>query len=135
MEANRDAAEVLLTRAQAALDREDDAEAERLVLKSLRLYETEEGRRLEEHITKFGPESQAAQTVSRIMQASSSGDHYATLNLRPPATMEQLKKAYKRLSLEVHNSRCQTIGASAFLKKCGVRGADLLHASLKLHLD
>ena len=60
MEANRGSALELLDRARAAISKGDDAEAVRLVDKSLRLWRTEEGQALKQHLDRFGPGSAAA---------------------------------------------------------------------------
>ena len=113
MEANRESADALLVRAHRALSDDDDpTEALRLVLKSLRLYETDEALALQEHITRFGPESAAAAAVNRILNCRA-GDNYAVLNLASPATSAQIKKAFRNLSLEVHPDKNHAAGADA----------------------
>ena len=117
MEANREAAEELIARARNALAADDDAEAARLVQKSLRLCETEEGLALDEHISRFGPGSPAALAVARILDAKR-GDHHAILNLPPgDAAAADVKRAYRKVSLEVHPDRNQAVGADDAFKR------------------
>ena len=125
LEANRGAAEQALDHARAASSRGDDAEALRLVLKSLRLYETHEGHALQEQLRArpaFSDssdqdeqvESAAKRSVQRILLAH--GDHSAVLDLPPSATAAQIRKAYKHLSLQVHPDRNDAEGAEEAFK-------------------
>ena len=117
MEANRESAEELIARARNALAADDDAEAARLVQKSLRLCETDEGLALDEHISRFGPGSPAALAVARILDAKR-GDHHAILNLPPgDAAAADVKRAYRKVSLEVHPDRNQAVGADDAFKR------------------
>ena len=94
MEANKASALELVARARVALADGLDAEASRLLGKSLRMWDSDEGRALREHILKFGPGSPAAAAVSRILKAGTSW--YRVMNVKENATPVQIRKAYKR---------------------------------------
>ena len=112
--ANRESARELLDRARVKVAAGDDDAAKRLVEKSLRLYETEQGRALLEHFVKYGPGSAAAIAVTRVLGAAS---HYKVMNLTTAATPAAVKKAYKALSLEVHPDRNHARGAEEAFKR------------------
>lgn len=136
LEANRDAAADLLHQARTACSRGDNAEAIRLVLKSLRLYETDDGREMHEQLRAWGAvrvpqasdssdddeeageaeESASARAVHRILSAR--GDHLAVLDLPPSSrpTAAQIRRAYKQLSLSVHPDRNDAEGAEEAFK-------------------
>ena len=138
MEANADSALELLARAHAAFDKGNDEEAARLTAKSLRLcecflnacldcwpasldwvsclnaVESPEGLKLKEHLDRFGPGSAAAKAVARIRVATG---HYSVLNVKPGASVQQIRRAYKMLSLEVHPDRNHARGAEDAFKR------------------
>ncbi len=115
--ANQQAAEEWHTRARELHSAGDDAAALRYCEKSLRLCETAPARSLLDHLRKFGPGSAAAAAVSRVICVS---DHYEVLLLpRGDVSEAEVKKAYKKLSLQLHPDRNHARLAEAAFKRLG----------------
>ena len=114
--ANRDAAEELVAKAQQKSAGGDDDGAMTLVLKSLRLCDTESGQRLKLHLENFGDGTPAANQVQRVMK-SPAGYHYALMGLMPTCTAAEVKKAYKQLSLVLHPDRNRARDAESAFKR------------------
>ena len=90
-EANRDAAEAWLARAET-LTTSEDAEALRLLAKSLQLCATAKARSLDEHIRSFGEGSAPAKAAERVLNLAPH-DHYGVLELsHGTATPAKVKK-------------------------------------------
>ena len=111
--ANRASAEELEARARAASAAGDAGLALQLVLRALRLCDSESGRILKADLEK---DVEAAQAVRRVLSAPPSA-HYSVMNLRPGCSAAELKKQYKVLSLELHPDRNHTEGAEDAFKR------------------
>lgn len=114
--ANRDAADEVLSKARAAFEKGDDVAALKLVAKSLRMCDTESARAFKDHVEKFGSGSDAAKSVKRIISVAA-GAHHTVLNIAHNATTDAVKRAYKSLSLQVHPDRNHSRGAEDAFKR------------------
>lgn len=103
--ANRAAAEELVARASAAHDKGDDTSARRLLLKSLRLCDTPSGSALLAALDKFGEGSPAFKAVRRVLALPANCSQYNVLDVKQTATIDEIKKAYKQRSFELHPDR------------------------------
>ena len=103
VDASTSEAQSLLQQARKAEENGDDELALKLVNQALGLFDTEEGRVLKRHIEKYGHGSEAAQAVARILTPRTS--YYQIMQLPRDATIDQIKKAFKQLSLLVHPDR------------------------------
>jgi curved DNA-binding protein CbpA len=110
-----------MNRAEAAHDSGDDERALKLVLKSLRLCETERSRSFKDHLEKFGDGTVAAKAVKRVIDLPANCSLYNVLNVRPSASQADIKRAYKTLSLELHPDRNRARNAEEAFKR--VNGA------------
>ena len=116
-EANRDAAEAWLARAETLYDVGKDAEALRLLAKSLQLCATAKARSLDEHIRSFGEGSAPAKAAERVLNLAPH-DHYGVLELsRGTATPAKVKKAYLSLARSLHPDRNHSRQAEAAFKR------------------
>jgi hypothetical protein len=132
-EANRAAAEEWLGRAQQLHDAGDDVGALRHAEKSLRLCETASARGLVEHLRKYGPGSAAAAVVARV-QATAEGDHHGVLEISHLASDADAKKAYKKLSLQLHPDRNHARNSEAAFKRLSEAYAAITSASSHMPL-
>ena len=114
--ANRDAASELVARAWALETGGDDAGARKLVQRSLELCDSEAAQRLKAHLENFGAGSPAAAQVDRVL-AVPIGYHHAVMNLTHGCSEEQLRKAYKSLSLALHPDRNHARGSEEAFKR------------------
>lgn len=111
----RETAQQLLALAQAALTNADDDSAVRLVEQSLASgCVLPAAKELQEHLHNFGPGSSAHFAVKRTLSAS---DDCGVLGLQQPVSPTRLKKAYKRLCMELHPDRCRARGAEEAFKR------------------
>ncbi|EOD32956.1 hypothetical protein EMIHUDRAFT_455903 [Emiliania huxleyi CCMP1516] len=108
MEANRESAIDALTKARAKKDAGDHASAVRLAEKSLRICKTEEAQAFLDFLVKFGPGSEAAKAIDRVLQAA---DHYAVLDVAPDADAPAVKRAYQQRALKIHPDKNHAAGA------------------------
>jgi len=108
MEANRESAIDALTKARAKKDVGDHASAVRLAEKSLRICKTEEAQAFLDFLVKFGPGSEAAKAIDRVLQAA---DHYAVLDVAPDADAPAVKRAYQQRALKIHPDKNHAAGA------------------------
>lgn len=113
-EANRAAAEEWLIRARQLHEAGKDEAALRHCDKSLRLCDTPQARSLAEHLRRFGPSSAAAAAVAKVLQAA---DHWAVLQLEHSATEVEVRKAYRKLSLQLHPDRNHARQAESAFKR------------------
>ena len=97
------AAQALLDQAKLAESRGDDDQAIKLVALSLKTYELEEAEALQKYLEAFGTGSAAAQTVQKMLEPRAS--YYQIMKLSNDASGDQVKKAFKQLSLQVHPDR------------------------------
>lgn len=65
---------------------------------------------------RYGPGSAAAVAVARVLCAT---DHYEVLGLVRPVTEAEVKRAYKRLSLQLHPDRNHARRADAAFQRLG----------------
>ena len=115
MEANRTAALEFLQQARRLSNRGNDEEAMKLVNKSLKLFDTDDGRELKKYFERFGPHSAAAATVARTLTPGTT--YYEVMKLKASASAKEVRKAYKQLSLEVHPDRNHARGAEDAFKR------------------
>ena len=115
-EANQQAAEEWALKAQARYESGDDAAALRFCEKSLRLGDNASARHLEEHLKKFGHGTSYATEAARVLAATA---HHEVLQLSraDAASVESVKKAYKRLCLLLHPDRNRARQAEAAFKR------------------
>ena len=132
-EANRAAAEEWLGRAQQLHEAGDDVGALRHAEKSLRLCETASARGLIEHLRKYGPGSAAAAVVARV-HATAEGDHHGVLEISHLASDADAKKAYKKLSLQLHPDRNHARNSEAAFKRLSEAYAAVTSASSHMPL-
>jgi curved DNA-binding protein CbpA len=133
-EANRASAEELVVKANACHDAGDEAAARKLVEKSLRMCETPSGRKLKNHLDKFGSGSDAAAAVRRVLNAPVHA-HYVVMGVQPGCSDGQVKKAYKSLSLELHPDRNHAKGAEEAFKRLAESFAVLGNATERGRYD
>lgn len=110
----REAASRLLKAAEAKHAAADDALAAKLVAQSLASGCVLPGAlALQAHLAKFGPGSKAHAAVARAL----SGTPRTVLGVAEPISPTRLKKAYKRMCLELHPDRCHARNAEAAFKR------------------
>eukprot|EP00967_Tisochrysis_lutea_P014161 scaffold15911_cov31-Tisochrysis_lutea.AAC.2 len=131
-EANREAANDALERAKAKKEVGDHAAAIRLTEKSIRLVPTEKAVSFLEFLKKFGPDSEFAKGVARIMQAE---DHYAVLDLPHSADDKAIKRAYQLLALKIHPDKNAAEGAQAAFQKLSEAFSTLSDPAAKQQYD
>lgn len=107
----------LLAEARSAWERNEERDAMRLVDESLACCDTEEGRALKQFYERFGPNSDAAKAVRRVLTPGYT--HYRVMGIAQHATTAQVKKAYKSLSLAVHPDRNHASNAEQAFKRLG----------------
>ena len=110
-----DTAEALLRAAEAKFAVADDVAAMRLLQQSFQggciLPGASE---LHQHLVRYGPSSAASNIVMRTLNAK---DDRAVLGVTEPISPTRLKKAYRRLCLELHPDRCQARRAEEAFKR------------------
>jgi curved DNA-binding protein CbpA len=115
MEANREAAMDALDMARAKKDEGDYASAVRLAEKSIKLSpEFDKAHAFLGFLRKFGPESDSAKGIARVMQAA---DHYAVMELSADADEKTVERAYKQLALKIHPDKNAAEGAHEAFQK------------------
>ena len=96
---------------------ESDAEAWRYLEKALRLCaDLDSARALISELEEFGEGSAAWMAASRVLGLPE-GAHHAVLMVGLHATEEQLRKAYRGLSRELHPDRNRSSGAEEAFKR------------------
>lgn len=132
MEANREAAADALDKAKAKKEAGDFASAIRLTEKSIKLSPSDKAHAFLEFLKKFGPDSDCAKGVARILQAA---DHYAVLELSSGADDKSIKRAYQQLALKVHPDKNAAEGAQAAFQKLSEAFSTLSQPAAKQEYD
>lgn len=111
------AAQAALSEAEALFRDGDETRARTRVEESLATGCSLPGaEQLLAHLQRFGPGSKPLATVTKTLHAP---DDRAVLGIAPGEAVspKQLKRAYKRLCLELHPDRCRARGAEAAFKR------------------
>jgi len=131
---NRQAASDALDKARAKKTAGDHESAVRLAEKSLHLAPSDAAQAFLDFLVKFGPGSDSAKAVTRILQA---GDHYAVLGVSNTDVDDEklLKRTFQQLALKIHPDKNAAEGAQEAFQKLNDAFSTLSNPRAKQEYD
>lgn len=157
MEVNKDEAERCIQIAKSAIDSGDSEKAKKFLQKAERLFPTDEAKAMLDRVGKMPPQKAEPEAVRKrrpapkqeepvapeysadqievVKRVKKCKDYYEILGVTKDATDSDIKKAYRKLALEVHPDKNKAPGSAEAFKALGNACAVLTDAEKRKQYD